>query len=109
MIAFVLACPVIPVVNSAQENLGGPELDYTSTWRLTNQGWVDSSDWNRSITQERPIERVSPVLFAANVLLATLFALIWTSNECEFGKLLGNEYCQARTVGNENRPLGASQ
>jgi hypothetical protein len=61
-----------------------------STWRRTRLGWVDTRSWYhpQSVEYERRIELVHPIIFAALLVLFSVGALIWASEEYQWARLM---------------------
>lgn len=89
----LVALPVRPQVEARDpraETAVRPPTSQNVAWRWTRRGWQDASRWNQTDLGARPIERVSPILLAINLILANLFVLIWCSDEWQVGRLLGH-------------------
>ena len=67
----------------------GPTLE--SEWRYTRFGWQKPIDWFRTPSDIgiRLIERVNPILFSIDILLAVVGAMIWASDEWQVRRLFG--------------------
>lgn len=83
---FLLIAIFVAVVGAQTvQEVSGSDTNY---WRLTERGWQDSTQWiDSSQAQARPIEDLSPILFAANLLFASTFFLIWCSDEYQLSRL----------------------
>ena len=66
-----------------------PELD--THWRYTRFGWQDSSSWQRTPADLGPrvVDRISPILFSIDIILAALGAMIWASDDWQVDRLFG--------------------
>ena len=67
------------------------ELD--THWRYTRFGWQDSSFWQRTPAElgPRTIDRISPVLFSIDIILAALGTMIWLSDDWQVDRLFGRK------------------
>lgn len=87
--------------SSSQETVVQQESEQSATesitesereWRYTRFGWQDANNWPQPEQASifRSIQSVHPSLWAADVVLASLGALIWaTDDEHQVARLLG--------------------
>ena len=82
-----------------------PVID--TKWRYTRYGWQKPGDWIRTSSDvaARTIDRINPILWAVNVLLAALGAMIWASEEWQVARLLGHKKVSGRCQGVEDSEL----
>ena len=97
-VTFLMVClPTAVQVPGSIANLNAQtgaaihsELGCGVVWRYTRYGWQDQATWLRDVDQpELLAERVHPVLLTLNILLGTLFCLVWFAQEDQVDKLLG--------------------
>ena len=69
------------------------QAEIDTNWRYTRFGWQDSSFWQRTPAdlEPRTIDRISPVLFSIDIILAVLGAMIWASEDWQVDRLFGRE------------------
>lgn len=76
------------VVSNSRQNRNASAQE-ESNWRKTRYGWVETSAWDRPATYsfERRIELVHPLIFTALVVLFSIAALIWATEEYDWGQI----------------------
>ena len=89
----------IPGVADAKQSNGdaasnaisvSPDID--SDWRYTKFGWQNASSWvgpNAGVPRQT-IELMHPLVWAGIVLISVITAMIWASNEWDFGRLFSD-------------------
>ena len=80
-----------PIEHRLAPELAQEQVELDTTWRYTRFGWQDSSYWRRPPADLGPriIDRISPVLFSIDIVLAVLGAMIWVSEDWQVDRLFG--------------------
>lgn len=87
--AWFLGTPDLMAKQQGSEAMESRQISADREWRMTKRGWQDSSVWRIDMqAMSRPIERIHPVLLGVNIVLASLFALIWCSDEQQVARFL---------------------
>ena len=90
-IAILLSLPTGILVGQSEPEAAAATATAARDWRLTRYGWQDAGYWSVDIeAMVRPIEDIHPALWAVNILLASLFALVWCSSEIQVARFLGH-------------------
>ena len=64
----------------------------TSSWRLTQHGWQDSTKWvTDSFAPVLAFELIHPVVWAMLVILLVTAAMIWASEEWDLARFFREE------------------
>lgn len=79
--------------HSAAQQPVKPTAELDTHWRYTRYGWQDSSIWKRTPADLGPriVDRINPVLFSIDVILAALGAMILASDNWQVDRLLGRK------------------
>ena len=82
------------VVQQEMEQSKSEQQETQREWRYSRYGWQDANTWAQPNQQPsyNSIQSVHPSLWAADVVLASLGALIWaTDDERQVARLLGKD------------------
>ena len=79
--------------STAQQPATETQAELDTHWRYTRYGWQDSSFWNRTPAEMGPrtVDRISPVLFSIDIILAAIGAMIWVSDDWQVDRLFGRK------------------
>ena len=91
--AFVLSAICLSAIVIAQSDTSSSRHSgLESSWRRTEFGWQDSSNWLvDSFAPRQTLELIHPVIWGLLILILVIGTTIWASSEWDLARLFKDE------------------